>query len=328
MTGFLIWAALCALAAAACIAWPLLRGRADGQPALRPLAMAATAVLLLAAAVLYPLWSHYPWRQGPPQTAEEGIAPLLAATVQHPDAVAAWLDLGRAYLRAQQLPLARRSFQRADRLSNGSSAMALSGIAQTMVFEGNGERGAAALKLFERALQLDPQSPQALFYTGLAALQNGDFANARARFVALRDQSPPASIVEALDRQIAAIDEQLKALKPDPATALRLRIRIAAPLQAAGSGAAALFVFVRSPQGGPPLAVKRLAVNLPQDVALSAADAVMAGNGIKPGQKVQIVARLSMAGTPLAASGDLSGEIAGVAGQNGTRDLVIDRRTP
>jgi cytochrome c-type biogenesis protein CcmH len=89
-----------------------------------------------------------------------------------------------------------------------------------------------------------------------------------------------------------------------------------------------LFVFVRSPDGGPPLAVKRSGVRLPQDVDLSAADAMVAGRAVQPGQSVSVVARISASGSALPQSGDLFGEIHYVAGQSGPQGLEIDRRTP
>ena len=54
-----------------------------------------------------------------------------------------------------------------------------------------------------------------------------------------------------------------------------------------------LFVFVRAPGGGPPLAVKRLNATLPQDVDLSSSDAMVAGRSVEAGQNVSVVARIS-----------------------------------
>jgi len=88
---------------------------------------------------------------------------------------------------------------------------------------------------------------------------------------------------------------------------------------------APLFVFVRSPQGGPPLAVRRLQAGFPQQIELSAADSVIAGNTISKGQHVHIVARVATTGTPTAGAGDLSGEIDAVAGETRQREIAIDK---
>jgi cytochrome c-type biogenesis protein CcmH len=327
MTGFVIWAALCAAAAALFVAAPLLRARPDGAPRHGIPGIAAALVLALGAALLYPRWSNWSW-QGAPAAQGEGIAALLAAAQQHPDEAQGWVNLGRGYLRIAQWPLARRSFQRADRLSHGGNAAALSGLAETIVFENNGRESAAADTLFNRALQLDPHSPQALFYTGIALLNAGDLGGARARFAAFRELGPPPQVLAALDKQIAAIDVEMARRKPDPATAIHLLLRLAPQLAGRVPAGASLFVFVRAPQGGPPLAARRLKPELPQRVDLSAADSMIEGNRLKPGQQVQVMARISASGAPTGGAGDLSGALTAIAGAAGLRELAIDRITP
>jgi len=327
MSAFITWAALCALAAAAFLAWPLLRADRDGAPRERWIAAGFGAVIVASAVALYLHWSNWPWRN-PPVEEGENISALLEATQAHADDAQAWLDLGRAYLRVGQLPLARRSFEHADRASNGKSAAALSGLGQVIVFENNGSQTPESSALFERALALDPHSPQALFYTGVALLNDGKLADARARFIAMRDLGPPPQIVDALDKQIAAIDVAIANSKPDPATAIHLQVTLDAKLQNQVPAGATLFVFVRSPQGGPPLAVKRLSPEFPQRVDLSAADSVMAGRRVGAGEHVDVMARISASGTPMGGHGDLYGGLKAVTGSTSVRTLVIDQRTP
>ena len=166
---------------------------ANARAARRPQhawAIASGVLVVLAATILYPRWSNWPWRSAPAADTNN-IAALLDATNERPDDVRAWLELGQGYLRISQWPLARRSFQHADRLSHGTSADALNGLGETIVYENDGGRVAEASALFERALQLDPHSPQALFYTGVSLLNAGNLELARARFAQLRDLGPP-----------------------------------------------------------------------------------------------------------------------------------------
>jgi len=326
MISFVIWAALCAAGAALFLAVPLLRVRPGTNPAARGAGVVASLLTILSAFLLYPLWSRYPWG-ALPATDSVAIEPLLTATVQHPEDIPGWLNLGQAYLKIEQWPLARRSFQHADHLAHGGSAAALSGLGETVMFQNGGNETPEATNLFNRALQLDPRSPQALFYTGITLLNAGDLANARARFATLRELGPPPAVVDALDKQIAAIDVQIAQRRPDPATAIRLRVELAAPLAGAVPAGASLFVFVRSPQGGPPLAVKRLSATFPQQLELSATDSVLANHSIAAGQRVQVVARISAGGTPTASPGDLYGEVSAVAGASGERRVLVDRRS-
>ncbi|MDE2252547.1 MAG: hypothetical protein KGL25_14205, partial [Gammaproteobacteria bacterium] len=168
----------------------------------------------------------------------------------------------------------------------------------------------------------------ALFYTGVALLNGGQLPQARARFAALRDLGPPPQVMDALDKQIAAIDVAIAGSRPDPATAIHLKVTLPTSLRTLVPGGASLFVFVRSPQGGPPLAVKRLSATFPQQVELSAGDSVMAGNRLSAGQHVEVTARISTRGSPLASPGELYGTVSAVSGARLQHELEINRRTP
>lgn len=70
-----------------------------------------------------------------------------------------------------------------------------------------------------------------------------------------------------------------------------------------------VFVIARRPGGGgPPLAVvRRRTGDLPLQVELSDADAMLPGRGISTADEVEVVARVSMSGNPIASPGDLWG---------------------
>jgi cytochrome c-type biogenesis protein CcmH len=164
-------------------------------------------------------------------------------------------------------------------------------------------------------------------------LHDGRLAVARERFATMLSLGDaPAEVRAALEKQIAAIDAQLQPAVVDVRTGVHLHVTVAAAIQSEFKDAvrrgARLFVFVRGPAGGPPLAVKRLAADIPVDVDLSATDSMLAGVAIQPGQVVSVVARLSISGSPTAQSGDLSGELRTVAGQAKRQALVISLRVP
>jgi cytochrome c-type biogenesis protein CcmH len=208
-----------------------------------------------------------------------------------------------------------------------------------MLLGGDSDEAAKAPELLERALQIDPHSPKALFYGAVTAFQQGHLQVARERFAAMLALSPPESARAALQHQIDDIDAQLRdpggaaagqpaGSKIDAATAIHLHVTLSPSLTQQVPADASLFVFVRSPTGGPPLAVKRSAARLPQDVDLSAADAMVAGRSVQPGQNVSVVARISASGNALPQSGDLYGEIRYVAGKSGAQALQIDKLNP
>jgi cytochrome c-type biogenesis protein CcmH len=275
------------------------------------------------------------------QEAIEQVDALRSETERHPADIKAWLRLGDALLRLEHYESATRAFERANRVGEGRDAGALAGLAEAQLLAATASAGAdgapseqamtratRASQLFEQALKIDPANGKALFYSGMIALQQGELPRARERFVAMRAGGVPAEIGAALDKQIAAIDEQLKPAVVDAATAIRLDVSVSDALRAQVPVQAPLYVFVRGAAGGAPLAVKRLTTTLPTRIVLSGADSMIAGNGLAAGQQVSVVARVSLSGAPTAQSGDLFGELQTRAGAAGTQKLVIDQRTP
>jgi cytochrome c-type biogenesis protein CcmH len=326
VTAFISGALLLALGAVLLVALPLVRGR-PGLPPARTVAAVSATLIVVVAAALYMALGH--WRESAvgEGAANQTISRLARDLESDPQNVTGWIMLGQAYTSIGQYPLAIRAYNRANRLTSSSEPAALAGLGEAMTLSGDATQAARAAELFERALQLDPKSPKALFYSAVAAYDAGRLDIAHDRFEAMLELNPPENVRIALQKQITAIDGQLHQA-PDPATAIHLHVTLAPALAAQVPANASLFVFVRAPQGGAPLAVKRSAAQLPQDLDLSARDAMIAGHGVQPGQQVAVVARISASGAPLAQTGDLYGEIRYQAGKEGVRNIVIGQRSP
>jgi cytochrome c-type biogenesis protein CcmH len=357
MVTFALLAAALTLAAVLIVAIPLLRQGGEGVAPAHWAALAAAAVLVVGSAVLYITWSNWPWHAAPAAgDSPQSMVARLARQLEHnPDDLSGWLMLGRSYTVLQEYPLAVRAFERADRLSGGRSAEALTGEAEALALGDERELDGQAARLIERALTLDPDSGKALFLGGAVAARRGDLALARARFAKLLAMNPPANVRPMLEQQISALDEKLAGPSPAGAAAgaaagtaagaaaqqppagnaaagspmVRVNVTLAPTLAAAAAGSAPLFVFVRDPAApGPPLAVKRLDSHFPQSVALSPADSMIPGRVFASGQSVQVVARIARSGNPVGASGDPFGEVTYHVGSDGLVSLVIDHVTP
>jgi cytochrome c-type biogenesis protein CcmH len=344
MVTFVLLAAALTVAGVIVVAIPLLRrGVTAASPGPAPwAAVAATAVLVIGSAVLYVSWSNWPWRTVTPGDSPQSMVARLARELEHdPQNLDGWLMLGRSYIALQEYPLALRAFERADRLSDGKNADALTGEAETLALTDESELTGRAGRLIERALVLAPDSGKALFFGAAVAARRGDLPLARARFVKLLGMDPPANVRPLIEQQITAIDAQLAgataaggaAVAPQPPAAnpgavVRVNVTLA-PSLAAAVGASPLFVFVRDPaHPGPPLAVKRLESRFPQVVSLASSDAMIPGRAFAPGQSVQVVARIARSGNPVGASGDPLGEVTYQVGRDGLVSLVIDHLTP
>ena len=346
MITFIVIAAAMALAVSAVIAVPLL-SRRRATPQSPWTAMAVLVVLLLGASGLYGAFSNWNWSQPQSDNADSSpqsmVASLARRLARNPSDLEGWLLLGRSYSVLQETPLAIRAYERANELARGTNVDALLGLAEALISQDDTQLAGRAGQLVEQALTLAPTSPKGLFYGAAAAIQRKDLPLAHQRFVALLAENPPQNVRPIIQQQINAIDQALGTAAPaadevpGPTAAqgggdmarVRINITLAPTLKLGDKGHAPLFVFVRDPRAaGPPLAVKRLTAHFPQVVELSSADAMLAGHGMQIGQDVEIVARLSGTGGPLARSGDPFGSTAYHVGATGSATVVIDRLTP
>src|SRR3977135_3979339 len=259
MVTFVLLAAALTVAGVIAVVIPLLRGGA-GAAAPGPGAgagVAATVLLVIGSAVLYVSWSNWPWRtETPGDSPQSMVARLARELARAPQNLEGWLMLGRSYIALQEYPLALRAFERADRLSDGKNADALTGEAETLALTDEAELNGRAGRLIERALALAPDSGKALFFGAAVAARRGDLPLARARFVKLLGMDPPANVRPLIEQQITAIDAQLGGAPPpggaaappqspaaNPGAGGRVNVTLA-PSLAAAVGASPLFLFV------------------------------------------------------------------------------------
>jgi cytochrome c-type biogenesis protein CcmH len=330
MLGFIFVAGTLATLAAMLLLVPLMRRRADGKPVAVYAAMAALVAVLLGGAGLYAVFSNYRWTEATQvaDTPAAMTAKLAQRLAREPDDLAGWLLLGRSYTELGQFPLAVRAYQRADRLANGKNVEAVLGVAETLVAQDAESIRGPAGRLFEQALELDPNSGKALFFSAFAALTRGDRPLARARFQRMLELDPPEQVRAILQQQIAALDGADAGADAAATEGARISVRVtlAPGMESKVPAGATLFVAARDPrQPGPPFAVKRLPATFPVDVELSAGDAMLESRRIAAGQQLEVVARVALGGTPTATRGDPFGQVGYHVGKDGRLNIVIDK---
>jgi cytochrome c-type biogenesis protein CcmH len=351
MNTFLVIAALMAAIAAGTVAFPLIRDRQH-----RVFGAVVALIVVGAAAGLYPLWSNWNWHAPAQSQTTAGpdvlamVAKLEAHLLDQPGDLQGWLMLGRSYVALNRLDDAIVAYDHAHQLDHKSAEAAM-GLGEAMSLRAGGQITPPAGQLFEQALVLAPTNPKALLYGGFAAAARGDGALARTRWEALKSLHPPPQIVAMLDARIAdlgpagtsdgtAATAAGPAAGTSPSTAgtstsaqgsppaeVTVNISIAPALKSRLVSEAPLFVFAREPGSqGPPLAAKRLtSAAIGTQIHLSPADSMLPGRVLVAGRTVSVTARVSFSGQPVPAAGDLYGELSYDVGQDGARNLVIDR---
>lgn len=329
MTLWVVLILLC-LMALAFVVWPLYRS--SGR--LTPVLAAVIVVTIGLSAALYQEIGNpgVPSGAGTTPHVDDMVVSLRKRLEDNPDDVNGWVLLGRSYQSMNQYDEAIAAFEKAIALEQGQNAETLVGLGIALLEQQHGEASDRSTRLFENALALDPNNPNALFYAGGAAARSGDTALAAERWEKLLQQDAPPEIRELLLRKIS----EWRGLPPptaeqeQPEGLVSINIAISAAALSALPAEATVYVIARDPaQPSPPIAVtpQRLS-QLPMVVALSDSDAMVAGRPLSAFTELEIIARVSISGSPMAQSGDWSGSV--IINTDDTRsiDLIIDQETP
>lgn len=257
------------------------------------------------------------------------VASLAARLEDNPDDVAGWKMLGRSYVQLKNFPGAIDAFENAANLENGANAQTLADLGEAVLLGDGRTINGRAGQLFESTLAIDPNNPKALFYSGLAAIERGENDLAATRWETLLATSPPPNIEGILRQRVA----ELRGETPQPAApgpALVANVELGAAAQAAGLPEATVFVIARDPnQPSPPIAALRRSVSeLPAAVAISDADAMIPGRVPSAFGRLEIIARVSLSGQPIAQPGDWFGQVTVDTPATEPIQVVIDEQVP
>jgi cytochrome c-type biogenesis protein CcmH len=331
MTLWIVLVLLC-LVALSFVVWPLYRSSGRLTPMLATIIVLAVGL----SAILY----HEIGQPGVPSGAgsmpdsEEVVASLAERLEDNPDDVNGWILLGRSYQSMKQYDDAIAAFEKALELEQGQNAQTMVALAIALMESRGGELTDRSSSLFENALALEPNNPNALFYAGSAAARRGNTTLAADRWDILLGLQPPPEIRELLVRKVKEW-RGLPPLAEEPQqevtdSIVSLNLSLSEEAMAALPADATIYVIARDPaQPSPPIAVtpRRLA-ELPVRVDLSDLNAMVPGRPLSGFAEFEVVARVSLSGSPAAQSGDWSGSLIVSANSGQTIDLVINQEIP
>ncbi|MFJ4389406.1 c-type cytochrome biogenesis protein CcmI [Pseudomonas soli] len=262
-----------------------------------------------------------------PQSMSEMTIRLERAVQAQPDSAEGLYFLGRAYMAEQRPADAAKAFERAVTLA-GRQPELLGQWAQALYFAADKQWSAQLQALTDEALQADPREVTSLGLRGIAAFEGERFQEAIDFWQRLLAQLPEGDASRAaLQGGIDRAADKLKADGGKVAEAARLKVRVelGAALKDKVRPDDTVFIFARASNGPPmPLAAKRVTVaQLPIEVELSDADAMMPQMKLSDFTEVQLVARVSRAGVPT--RGEWKGQSAPLATTTqATQHLTID----
>ena len=277
----------------------------------------------------------------------EAVDSLKARLASNPEDMDGWIMLGRTQMNTGDFAGAVETYEKIMELDEGKVAQTMVDLALALLNRDQQPIGGRTASLLESALELEPNNPSALFYAGFGAAERGDTDTAATRWEKLLGLNPPENIRGLLEQRIAEWrGEELPAMPPEhppidatattdsdevPADAvISARVTLSDAAIAAINGDANVFVIARDPAAPtPPIAVSRIRVSdLPTMVSLSDAQSMVAGRNLSAFSEIELLARVSLSGSPAAASGDWFGSMIVQPAENNSVFLTIDQQVP
>ncbi len=256
------------------------------------------------------------------------IAGLQKKMEADPKNVRGWIMLGRSYMVLKRYPEAAKSYERALELKPDSADLMLA-LADTLAMDASGEIKGRPVALINKALELEPKNQTALWLGGMAARQQGKYLTAIKRWKKVLSlvKSPnerkevSSLIAEAMSRltpeQKAKMASEVSApkatsFKTDKASSagITVNISLSEKFKAQTKPTDLVFIYAKA-MSGPPMplaAVRKQVKDLPSEVVLNDAMAMMPNLKLSDFSDVIVGARVSKTGQPVAQNGDLFSE--------------------
>ncbi|RMM55042.1 Cytochrome c-type bioproteinsis protein [Pseudomonas syringae pv. atrofaciens] len=241
-----------------------------------------------------------------PPTSLADMTQRLERSVQaQPDSAENLYFLARSYMAQNRPGYAAQMFERSVALA-GRQPELLGQWAQALYFASDKHFTPQVQVLTDEALLADPKEVTSLGLLGIAAFETQRYQAAVDYWTRLLAALPADDASRsALEGGIARARENLAKRVANAAPAvktksIKIHVELAAALQGKVRPNDSVFIFARAINGpAAPLAVKRITVaDLPADVELSDADAMMPQLNLSNFAQVQLVARVSRAGQP------------------------------
>lgn len=278
-------------------------------------------------------------------TLEKMVNGLAEQMKTDPNNAEGWLMLGKSYKYLQQYPKAADAFAQAYLLLGDKPDVMLQ-YADALSFANDELVTGKSAELAFKALALEPDNPNALWLSGMAKAQAGEFVAAKKLWTKLKDSLPEGSdaqketqdLLAKIDSKIAESNGELASqetnsadttakntVNPVATATVAIQVSLAPELQKQTSPSDTVFVYAQATSGPQmPLAIVRKQVKeLPLAVSLDDSLAMTPDMKLSKFTTVKLLARVSKSGGAMKQAGDLIGVLESITVANKTRHTLV-----
>jgi cytochrome c-type biogenesis protein CcmH len=262
---------------------------------------------------------------GSTQDIELLLVQLEEKIAAEPDNSKGWELAARTYMSLANYPKAEQAYRRLNALVPGNPDF-LSAWADASIMANGNIYTDDARKMVSAALNLDPQHIDSLWIAALGSGSTGEYEIANSylnRLLLLvgSNEELVSNINRLIDtntRNLSASGGEIVETQAIPGKEIKVKVDVDKTMVGALDPFKFVYIIARAKNGPPaPLAVsKHLPSELPVSVTLTAAMSMIPGMDIDAFEELEIVARLSLSGNPLAGPGDYESQPRAVSSNN------------
>ena len=260
---------------------------------------------------------------------EKMVADFAVKMEKEPDNLMGWAMLARSYRILGRSEDAAKAYARAGSFVNNDPEL-LAEYADTLVAVSGGNFSGKPLQLIQQALKLDPNNLLALWLSGSASFNSGNYKSAVQTWEKLAKQLPPGSEeARAIETSIGEARSKgglTNNTQPLAVQSVSGKVDISADLKSRLKPGEVLMVIARKPGERMPVAVFKVPVtDFPMSFALTDQLAMNPNAPISQLSEVAIEARISKTGMAKAEPGDLLSAVQTVSLGSNQVKLVVDQ---
>ena len=248
-----------------------------------------------------------------------------------PNNVSGWYMLGRSYMMLRKYPKAVSSYEKALKIKPDAVDVMLA-LADSLAMINKGQITGRPVALIDKALELEPENVMALWLGGMASKQVGNHLQSIQRWTKvlkyLKDPEEKAEVESLISEAMTKLTPEQKQtlggskavvapIKTEPTKVvantnigITVTVSLADAIKNQLSPTDTVFVYAKMIEGSPmPLAAAKLQVqDLPKEVFLNDAMAVMSNMKLSSQTEVTVGAKISLSGNASTKANDIVSE--------------------
>lgn len=244
-----------------------------------------------------------------PLSLQESAQKISLHLQENPKDIESWKMLGLAYFEMGQLKASVEAYEKAYQINSEDSRLLID-YASALISSNDNQSTAKPVQFIKKALELDPDAPDALYLAGMFAVSVQDFDLAKSLWNramnALPESSPDRELLRSIIAEITSI-ENSSVQSESVQSAITVNVLFSDKVLSSISDENFIMVYAKAAKGRPmPIAIEKIKLkDFSGQVVLSDQNSIVSSNLLSSHDQVVIVARISQSGLAIKQPGDL-----------------------